>query len=1080
LSVPSLLNKPVRSTRSPWTAPCSLTTAFEPLEPRLLLTADWTFLVYLDGDNNLEPAAIADLNEMEQVASSSAVTIAVQLDRAPGYDGSNGNWTDTRRGLVAHDTNTSLISSSLTSIGEANMGDAQTLTDFITWAVAAAPAEHYALVLWDHGGGTGGICWDDTSNDHLTVAEVGQALDAAGIHLDLLGFDACLMGMMEQAYQVSDLADVIVASEQTEPWNGWPYNTILTGLAANPTQSASALGQWIVSRYGNSYGNAETLSAVSTAGVSTLATQLDAFAAAVLAENTDWAAISDAQADAPYFTDTDFRDLGAFLDAITRNAANPAIRSAAQAALAAYDDAVLANHSGSREDATGLSIYLPGQGDSISRSYIPANFAWVAESHWLLFLNALTNASSAGADQNGTIGTATPAGTLPAALTGNVGLDGSESVGGKDVDFYSFTVTAGQTLGFDIDAKESGGDLDAVLRLFDSTGQQLALNDDGTDPDSLVSSADPYLEYTFAVAGTYTIAVSGYNNISYNPWTAGSGSSGSTGHYALAIRTVGGAGDSNGTVAAAVQLGSAPVSYSAVIGNEATGAQDVDLYAIQVESAQQLTLSVTPSGGAFTPCLSLFSADGTLLAQDSGALPEIDFDFSALGAGTYYVGVSGDPNSAYDPLTGSGTVAGSTGAYVLAVAGSSVHLDFNGTLATATPIATPATLQGELGDEPAGSLDVDFYSFAIDAACRVTFDIDTPGQGTSLDSVLRLFDSSGRELARNDDAQPGSLDPLLTYDFTAPGAYVIAVSGYANTAYNPLVALSGISGDTGAYSLVITRSGPDLTAAINSAKLPAAVRPGDRKTGRISKVPVLITNTGDTEARGTVTVNLYASADQSLDPGSDTLLGTATLSLKLKPGKTKTCTLKKITVPLLPEGSYYLLADVAPLTALFEISETNNTASTASAITWLGPGRDLTGSFAITTLPAWLRPGDSKYDRLRNIALTLTNQGDAEAYGKITITLYASKDTRLDKATDAALGSITFSVSLAPGASKTVKFPTLTVPSLTAGDYYLLADLDSANALAEAIETNNSAATTATIEWQTLGRTGIPRSVSEQ
>ena len=85
--------------------------------------ADWTVMVYLDGDNDLESAAIEDLNEMEQVGSNSNLNIVVLFDRVSGYNSSNGDWTDTRRGLVTADTDTYTISSSLTTVGEKNMAD---------------------------------------------------------------------------------------------------------------------------------------------------------------------------------------------------------------------------------------------------------------------------------------------------------------------------------------------------------------------------------------------------------------------------------------------------------------------------------------------------------------------------------------------------------------------------------------------------------------------------------------------------------------------------------------------------------------------------------------------------------------------------------------------------------------------------------------------------------------------------------------------------------------------------------------------------------------------------------------------
>jgi len=89
--------------------------------------ANWTFLIYIDGDNNLELMAINDINEMEKSSLPSSINIIVQIDRIDGYDSSNGNWTTTRRYKITHDTNTSTIGSQLIQdMGELNMGDPQT------------------------------------------------------------------------------------------------------------------------------------------------------------------------------------------------------------------------------------------------------------------------------------------------------------------------------------------------------------------------------------------------------------------------------------------------------------------------------------------------------------------------------------------------------------------------------------------------------------------------------------------------------------------------------------------------------------------------------------------------------------------------------------------------------------------------------------------------------------------------------------------------------------------------------------------------------------------------------------------
>ncbi len=87
-----------------------------------------------------------------------------------------------------------------------------------------------------------------------------------------------------------------------------------------------------------------------------------------------------------------------------------------------------------------------------------------------------------------------------------------------DVDVYRFSVTAGQIVDFDLDTQLNGSTgLNSYLRLFDSQGAQLALNNNGAAPGETNVGIDAYLRYTFTTAGTYYLAVSNATNIGYNP-----------------------------------------------------------------------------------------------------------------------------------------------------------------------------------------------------------------------------------------------------------------------------------------------------------------------------------------------------------------------------------------------------------------------------------------------------------------------------------------------------------------------------------------------------------------------------------
>ncbi|MBK7896727.1 MAG: hypothetical protein IPJ90_17980 [Anaerolineaceae bacterium] len=189
---------------------------------------DWTILVYMDADNNLELPGLLDLNEMEAAGSSEQVNVIVQVDRALGESNLDGDWSDTRRYRILPDADRSLLNSEpLQSLGEQNMGDPQVLADFISWGIQSFPANRYALILWDHGAGWNGIAYDGDAptfdnGDHISLPDLQGALQMglaeAGLPaLDVIGFDACLMGQMDVFQAVRPFTRYAVGSEELTP-----------------------------------------------------------------------------------------------------------------------------------------------------------------------------------------------------------------------------------------------------------------------------------------------------------------------------------------------------------------------------------------------------------------------------------------------------------------------------------------------------------------------------------------------------------------------------------------------------------------------------------------------------------------------------------------------------------------------------------------------------------------------------------------------------------------------------------------------------------------------------------------------
>ena len=227
--------------------------------PQQTKQKEWTVIIYLDADNNLEGAGVHDMNELETVGSTDDVNIVVLMDRSQGQDTTNGDWTGAKKYYITKDNDLSTIGSKeLADLGEVNMGDPETFINFTTWAVDNYPAKNYLVDFWDHGGGWHGVCWDDDNKgDNLNLANITYGLDMLkrhiGRNIDLVGFDACLMAGVEILYSIKDSCDVGLTSGTTEPNDGWPYDWIMPALAMKPTMTPKELAKEITEDYVNSY-----------------------------------------------------------------------------------------------------------------------------------------------------------------------------------------------------------------------------------------------------------------------------------------------------------------------------------------------------------------------------------------------------------------------------------------------------------------------------------------------------------------------------------------------------------------------------------------------------------------------------------------------------------------------------------------------------------------------------------------------------------------------------------------------------------------------------------------------------------
>jgi len=292
----------------------------------------WTVMVYMDADNDLEPYSIFDIMEMSgglinatylNVNINQTLNIIVLFDRHNAYSTFDNDWTGTRLYRInpgnSGGINATRLSDdiylNLSDRGdddELNMGDPATLSGFISFCMDRFTAPNYALIIWNHGNGTRDsigmyglpdsreVCQDDdpgyAGTDYLYLDEIQQALGnnfSAENRLDIIGFDACFMGMAEVAYEFRESADFMVASMNTEQAFGWDYEYIfssMTGTRDDESLSPKEFGKLIVESYERYIANGlpsesgETLSCVRLSCAQAIKTAVDSLGVAIAEE----------------------------------------------------------------------------------------------------------------------------------------------------------------------------------------------------------------------------------------------------------------------------------------------------------------------------------------------------------------------------------------------------------------------------------------------------------------------------------------------------------------------------------------------------------------------------------------------------------------------------------------------------------------------------------------------------------------------------------------------------------------------------------------------------------------------------
>ncbi|MFM6578809.1 MAG: pre-peptidase C-terminal domain-containing protein, partial [Dolichospermum sp.] len=492
---------------------------------------DWTVMAYITA-SDLDRYAFQDVNEMEVAASRlpSTVNFAALWDqssqRTTYATGGSAAWGDTGRAIIRPDTNTNTVVTPFERIGEQNTGNPNTLVNFVQWATTNAPANNYALVMWDHGSGVYGFNYDDsdgTTSDNLTTNELATALNtlkSAGINISVLAFDACLMAMAEVGFALKDYARVFVASEEVVGGDGYDYTTAFNALLTNPSQiTAQSLASGLVTSFQNQYqgsgGGADTLSATDTTQFNAFTTALRNFTTSVSTSATasDWTKLQAARNSAHGFADEDFRDLGQYMGAIANNSGiTQVIRTNAQLVITALNNLVIADTT-DQFDTQGLSIYLPAPGSSLDSSYLNGYQSFFTATGWKDYLQSFTtrtggrsgSAPDWSLDWSESNDLAATAYNLRTLIGDGHTFNRLNIHQAGDQDWFRFTINQTGATGDRVKVNYSpinGQGLSLSLRYTNANGQQQQLT-------SNTGSGQEIVSLTGLAAGEYLIKVTG-------------------------------------------------------------------------------------------------------------------------------------------------------------------------------------------------------------------------------------------------------------------------------------------------------------------------------------------------------------------------------------------------------------------------------------------------------------------------------------------------------------------------------------------------------------------------------------------
>ena len=367
-----------------------------------------TILVYICGSDleSEEGEATGDIREMlsSGVGKSDAATVLVAT-------GGSSRWQ--RYGISSRNVQYYRLAASepvlLKDAGQMNMGDADTLSRFLSFGMSQAPARRYILVLWDHGGGPiYGLCNDENyRDDSLTLSELRQGLTRGlnGARLEIIGFDCCLMNCLDLCADLEGIADYAVVSQELVSGTGFNYDEWMKPILANPAISSQQIAMSMAETYvqensrGRSAG-AATMSVVDTSRMPAVMEAANAFCAAMSEQmKSNLSGVIRLRTKLTSFGEFADYDASDLVDVADLCDAASALLPAESAALKQQAEQAVCYNCATKDIAAyahGLSLFMPYSTVNADRQKILSHYSGRNDSYALFVTELAKQASSAG------------------------------------------------------------------------------------------------------------------------------------------------------------------------------------------------------------------------------------------------------------------------------------------------------------------------------------------------------------------------------------------------------------------------------------------------------------------------------------------------------------------------------------------------------------------------------------------------------------------------------------------------------------------------------------------------------------